>query len=135
MDLEIELKGAEALIQLLGELEAARWLEQPMWQSVFLLQSYMAKYPDQPAPRNGNLPYIRTGTLGRRWTTDVVVNPGSVVGEVGNNTTYGPWVQSSRFQAWMHKGIWQTDEEAIRDNQEQIQDFFDHAINNVLKSA
>ena len=44
--------------------------------------------------------YKRTGTLKKRWTTRIRrISTHSVLGVVGNNTSYAPWVQSREFQA------------------------------------
>ena len=35
------------------------------------------------------------------------------VGKVGNAINYAKWVQAAATQAWMHKGRWRTDAQAI----------------------
>lgn len=71
----------------------------------------LGKIPPYPAPRPGQK-YRRTGTLGRSWTGKVYggsrgINT-TVVGIIGTNTVYAPWVVSSVKQAWMHRGRWWT---------------------------
>ena len=62
--------------------------------------------------RRGEIDGQRTGTLGRRWTHEITRGGGTVRGEVGNNTEYGPYVQSDEFQAGFHRGRWVTDLQA-----------------------
>ncbi len=117
----IEIKGVDKLQAKLRSVnDLRRVLEPPMQRSVLRLQRDMADYPPPP-PRST---YRRTGTLGRRWTTRVQNPPGGLQGKVGNNTRYAPWVQSRRFQAGIHRGRWQTDEQVTeRNRQAIIQDF------------
>lgn len=84
-------------------------LQGPLDRGAFRIEAAMKVYPAQ---RSGST-YRRTGTLGRRWTTRRISAPGMVGREVGNNTEYAPFVQSSELQAYMHRGVWQTDEEVI----------------------
>lgn len=71
------------------------------------------------ALRRGQIkvPYVRTGTLGRSFTERVTVEPGAVVGELGTNLSYAPWVVGPRYpgeqiggrqrwQARIHAGRW-----------------------------
>lgn len=81
----------------------------------YLLMNQMADYPPQPAGST----YIRTGTLGRRWTVKVMRVPGMVTTEVGNSTLYAPWVQSHQFQARSNRH-WQTDKQVIERNEGNI---------------
>lgn len=126
---QIRIEGIDKLQAKLGKVMAAQTLRPPMQRSVYRLQRYMGRYPAQPASST----YRRTGTLGRRWTTEVTKGAGGgLIGKIGNNTTYGPWVQSSRFQARVHRGRWQTDEDAIKDNEDAIVSDFAAAIDKAL---
>lgn len=125
----IEITGIPELITKLGKAAATRTLRPAMNRSVLRLQRDMAKYPIQ---RVGSS-YIRTGTLGRRWTTKVMQNANGLTGKVGNNTSYGPFVQSSMFQAEIHAGRWQTDQDTLDKNRSAIVKDFQNAIDEVLK--
>ena len=57
--------------------------------------------------------YRRTGKLGQAWTTSVRQTATETVGKVGNAINYAKWVQAAATQAWMHKGRWRTDAQAI----------------------
>lgn len=125
----IEIKGVNQLIRKLGEATAANALRPPMERSVMRLQRDMADYPPQ---RPGSA-YVRTGTLGRRWTKEVTQSGGGLVGKVGNNTAYGPFVQSQQFQADVHRNRWQTDEQVVKRNEAAIVQDFRRAIEKALK--
>lgn len=125
---EITIKGIDKLIAKLGRIEATDILRQSMQRSVFRLQAAMAKYPTQRAGSN----YRRTGTLGRRWTTKVAQNGDKLIGTVGNSTSYGPFVQSAMFQAAVHQGRWQTDEQVVEKERPAIVDDFKRTIDKEL---
>ncbi len=91
-------------------------LEPPLRRGALRIESTMKVYPQQ---KKGTR-YRRTGTLGRRWTTKAERSATRLEVEVGNNTVYGPFVQSAARQAWMHKGAWQTDDDAVERNRDAI---------------
>ena len=125
---QIEIKGIDALFRKLDNAAAISTLRPPMQRDVYRLQAGMAKYP---AARAGSS-YVRTGTLGRRWTTKITESNGGLIGTVGNNTKYGPWVQSSAFQARMHQGRWQTDADVAKKEEAAIVRDFEQAIQGAL---
>lgn len=128
--MSIQIKGVAELIARLGKLVAIQVLEPPMQRAVYRLQAAMQDYP--AAPRGSR--YIRTGTLGRRWTTRITRSSNGITGTVGNNTAYGPLVQSERFQTRTHKRTgWTTDERAVKDNEKAIVDDFQRAIQAALR--
>ncbi len=118
--IHIEVKGLNETLQRLDNLGGMRALEPVMWKAVYRLADYMAEYPSVRPSSS----YVRTGTLGRRWTAatsqSVTVAGNTIRGAVGNKTTYAPLVQSSRFQARVHRGRWRTDAMAINANREKI---------------
>lgn len=124
---DIVIEGLDALIKKLGMAAAIDVLEPPMQRTVLRVQRDMADYPRQRPSA-----YVRTGTLGRRWTTKVTRQADGIEGKVGNNTEYGPWVQSSMFQARIHRGHWQTDQEVLDRNEDAIQRDFDNAVQREL---
>ena len=125
----ITIKGVDELSAKLDKAARNDVLLPPMHRAVMRIQRVMATYPPQ---RMGSR-YIRTGTLGRKWTTKVTTSKGGVRGKVGNNTPYGPVVQSSQFQASIHRGRWQTDENVVRINSAAIIADFERAISAALK--
>jgi len=128
-DFTITIQGIEALAAKFNRLEQNQILIPPMERSVVRLQNFMAKYPSPPP----NSKYRRTGTLGRRWTTKVTESSVGVEGRVGNNTIYAPLVQSAALQTPVHRGRWQTDQDAIRRNKPAIIRDFEQAIARALK--
>ena len=124
----IKITGLSELVSRLGEAATSEILKPPMHRSVLRLQRDMAQYPSPPAGST----YRRTGTLGRRWTTDVNVTAHGIRGAVGNNTPYAPWVQAEAFQAWMHRGRWQTDRDVLDDNEGAILADFARTVEQAL---
>lgn len=123
--MEIQLKGIDELISKLSSINAMKALEPPMHKAMFRLQTPLATYPPQP----GNSKYERTGTLSRRWTTDVDVQPHEITGKVGNNTEYAPPVQAAQFQKPIFKRIgWPTDQAVLRQQLPAIIKDFEEAV-------
>lgn len=126
---EIIVDGIDELFRRLDNAAAIDTLRPPMQRGVYRLQAAMAKYP----PARPGSSYVRTGTLGRRWTTKVDETGDGLIGKIGNNTSYGPFVQSSAFQSRIHAGRWQTDEMVIKQEESAIVADFERAINEVLR--
>lgn len=125
----ITITGLDEAERRLGRIDDVLDVIEPaMQRSVIKLQEAMADYP----PQRPNSSYRRTGTLGRRWTTAVDRLPRSLRGTVGNNTIYGPFVQSARFQSAVHRGRWQTDEQVIEEEKPGIVRDFEKAIRNAI---
>lgn len=124
----IEVIGAEKIIKSFKSIESLKWAEPPMHRAMLRLQAGMAKYPPPPAGSK----YRRTGTLGRRWTTAVTYTNDSLRGRVGNNTLYGPYVESAQFQAHQHRGRWQTDLSVLNEERNHIINDFNRVINGTI---
>lgn len=125
----IVIAGADKVAANLDRLNIGAILRDPMHRATLRVQADMQKYP----PQRAGSPYRRTGTLGRRWTTRVVSEARRVEGSVGNNTVYGPFVQSSQFQARVHRSIWQTDAQVLERNIPVIVSEFEAAIRRALE--
>jgi len=127
----ITITGLEPLFRKLGNAASVQTLTPHMQRGVLRLQSYVQVYP--PAPAHSR--YVRTGTLGRRWTTKVDASSSGLVGRVGNNVSYGPWVQSSLFQTRAHAATgWHTDAGAVAANEAAIVADFAAAVDRALAS-
>jgi len=100
----IHIEGVPAMMLRLRAAVSASVFWAPMQRSVSRIHGDAATYP--PAPPGST--YIRTGTLGRRWTTQVSTEGNDVIGIVGNKTTYGPYVMGDDLQARVHRGRWRT---------------------------
>lgn len=128
--MSIKIEGVDELFRKLSNATAVQTLVAPTQRAVLRLQAAMADYP--PAPPRSR--YRRTGTLGRRWTTRVEPGAESVTGTAGNNTVYGPLVQSERFQTRIHQRTgWQTDRQVIERERENIIRDFQRAIDEALR--
>lgn len=145
----IHVEGVEDALRDLRLYEGIGWAIAPMEQATNLLKADMRVYPSRPltygtafspaaySRRDGSTGtrmrrrvfYKRTGTLKKRWTTRIRrISTHSVLGVVGNNTSYAPWVQSREFQAGMHRGIWQTDASVMEARRAAIVAMFRRAL-------
>ncbi len=126
----IKIEGIEKLMNKLKDLEKVYdIIEPPMERSVMILQNALAKYPAQ---RPGST-YRRTGTLGRSWTTRVNREGGRLVGRVGTNVIYAPFVQSQAFQRPVNRSRWQTDVQVVNDQRGHVIKQFQDAIAKALE--
>lgn len=128
MAITITITGIDDVIRRLDQAAGNEALRRAMARSVERLRNRMADYPPQ---RTGSS-YRRTGTLGRRWTTRIEALSTGVRGRVGNNTRYGPFVQSHAFQATVHRGRWQTDQQVLERELETIEGYFREEVQRSL---
>ena len=70
------------------------------------VEAAMKPYPPPPSGSR----YVRTGRLGRTWTTNTRTFGETIVTSTGNVTRYARYVQAEGQQARVHRGRWQTDE-------------------------
>ena len=129
--MEIVITGIDEIVERFGRAQANEFLRPPMVASLALLHGQLATYPAPPM----NSSYRRTGTLGRSWTTKVTPGVDGIVGEIGTDVPYAPFVQGGsgpRQQAWMHQGRWQTDEQVIHANESRIRALFRDAVSQAL---
>lgn len=125
--MSISIEGVDELIGRLGRVGAMAVLRRPMVRGLARVVAEMSEYPAQPAETD----YVRTGTLGRRWTQEIDSTAEGLQGKAGNNTLYGPFVQSEMFQAeWM--AHWQTDEDVVERQMAPIERDFQAAIDDEL---
>jgi len=72
--------------------------------------------------------------LGKSWSVTVAANRDGVVGEIGNNTSYAPWVQGDK-QARFHTARgWKTLDTALEESMEDINGFFEDALDEWMKT-
>lgn len=152
--MSIDIEGMEAVFKKLGKFETLRIMEEPMERSVRKIEYELKEYPSPPAPgewaakthpaqkraffallRAGLIKGKRTGTQGRRWTVKIDRTADSLEGHVGNNNeSYGPFVQSKRFQARFHRGRWKTDQQVVDELRREIVDDFQDTARKVINS-
>lgn len=83
--------------------------------------------------------YKRTETLGREIYTEVRPVSGSkVIGLIGSNTVYAPWVISSKAvgsrgpQAWMHKDRWWTLQGVVKKAHKEAIQIYKNALHDLV---
>lgn len=135
-DLEVTTPNLPRLIQALRDYPqiANRILRGTLRDILVMIAGRAASYPSPPP----NSTYDRTGTLGRLWTSaqpNVRVSTSLLEGRVGNKTPYGPYVQSTDDQAWMHLGRWTTIEQYIEAAQAEANQMLDSAGEQVVKEV
>lgn len=127
---EITITGVDRVIAKLGRVKGIDKLRPSMVRAVARLHQDIAAYP--PEPRGSG--YVRTGTLGREWTTKVDQSLNEISGRVGTKLEYAPLVQNYQFQAWMHRRTgWQTDRQVMDRNRDAIIRDFQQAIRNAIQ--
>lgn len=150
MDLNIQVRGVDQLVLKLGRLVAFTNLRPAMTESLNKVWGDLAKYPHRPtsgtfagfksekqrrwffaALREGliEVPYRRTGTLGRSWTMRIDSTMDGIEGRIGTNIVYAPWVQDRDRQAAIHQGRWQTAQDVL----EKLKDWIVRRFNSQIK--
>jgi len=154
MELSIQVKGVDRLVSKFGRLATFTNLRPAMSDSLNKVWNELARYPKPPeqgaftgfksekqrrwffaALREGliEVPYRRTGTLGRSWTMRVSSTVDGIEGRVGTNVVYAPWVQDRDRQAVIHQGRWQTAQDVLEKLQGWIVRRFQREIDKLLR--
>lgn len=136
MDISIDILGEEKIIATLDRLDDQ--LPHELERAVRMATTYVhASLPGYP-PARADSSYTRTGTLGREITTEVRDLGGTIVGAIGTNTVYAPWVISSQKtssgrgpQAWMHYRWW-TLQQVLADKSDMVTSILKSAIGKVI---
>ena len=128
----IKIQGVDRLVEKLGKVASVQTLRPPMGRALGDLKIAMSKYPQ---PRYGSS-YVRTDRLKNSWTfanPSIRAGRGGLVGTIGTNVTYAPFVQSQWFQAWMHQGRWPTDQDVLDKAKPVIVGDFEKAIKKAIR--
>jgi hypothetical protein len=130
VEIDIKVEGYdEAVIKLRQAPRILRrHLRRAMDKIVKTLVAVVQRYP----PARPESAYRRTGTLGRRWATEVTSYVGGVQGILDNPTPYGPYVQGED-QAWMHKDRWTTVPQAAEKKKRQVAGALQEGIDGAVK--
>jgi len=150
-EIVVALEGVDELLRRLERAASNAVLRAAMERATALIQARLAVYPPaarKPQPfktdkqrrfffaalRDGRIeaPYRRTGTLGRRWTATISGAGLDLVGRVGNNTTYGPYVMARAEQAAYHAGVWPVAEDVAEQATGDVLDIFRDAVQMAL---
>jgi hypothetical protein len=105
-------------------------------KAVIYVHGEVPPYP--PAPPTST--YIRTGTLGRSITTEVRELGSQIVGVIGSDVVYAPWVISDEAvgdagpQAKAHRGRWYTLQGVVRKAKNAIVNIYLEELRNLLRS-
>jgi hypothetical protein len=74
-----------------------------MQRGLYLVHQNLPPYPAPPTDSS----YVRTGKLGQSITEEVSAEGTEVIGVIGTNIPYAPYViGGDDEQAWMHQGRW-----------------------------
>lgn len=110
VSIHVDLTTTDDLIRALAQMDAVK---RGLMAAGLHIKRVIAEYPPaRPLSR-----YVRTGTLGGRWTIDP--SPDGLTVVVGNNVGYAPLVQAFAYQAFMHYGVWQTDQDVATSEAER----------------
>ena len=143
----IHIEGMEHLQGKLKELEDLTALKAAMKAAALHIKGKVDQYP--PASE-ANRPNARgrwyergygprwpgggkctSQTLGRKWT--IGEKDGGLTQVIGNNVTYGPFVQDRDHQAWFHKKRgWKTIQDVADQEVKTVNDFVQKEIEKVL---
>lgn len=154
-ELTITLDGWEELVAAIGRIAAIEAMRPAMGDSLDKVWGDLARYPEPPTPgtfagfksekqrrwffaalREGliEVPYRRTGMLGRSWTMRIDSTVDGIEGRVGTNIVYAPWVQDKDRQAAIHQGRWQTAQDVLERERDWIVRRFQREIDRLLRS-
>jgi len=73
--------------------------------------------------------------LGKSWTTEVTAGKGGVLGEIGTNTSYAPWVQGDQQTSQHAARGWVTVGQALAASTEEIEAYFLEALVEWIKTT
>lgn len=149
----IRIKGAQQLMAKLESLDRLNAIKPAIKAATLHIKGKIAVYPPASianSPSNDLGRWYQRGygprwkrkdgttggsktseTLGRRWTTDY--RNGGLTGVVGNNASYGPYVQQKEKQADFHRARgWLTDEDVIENERHTVERYILNAIDKAL---
>lgn len=142
-----KIEGLAALVKGLEELGGMKAVRGAMRGAALYIKSKINVYPpasegNQPDQRrwyqrgwgtkwmrkDGSIGGSKTSeTLGRKWTTELI--NGGMVAEVGNNVSYGPYVQDKDHQALFHEARgWKVIQDVAEDEAPHVRDLISKAI-------
>lgn len=148
----IQINGVSELIQKLERLERLSFLYPAIAAATLHVKGKIAKYPPSSEAntpnqrrwyqrgygskwmrRDGSVGGSKTSeTLGRKWTTETA--NGGLTGVVGNNVSYGPYVQDAEKQAAFHAARgWKTTDQVADEEQKRVGQFILQAIEKALE--
>lgn len=150
-----EVLGLEEVVIKLDGLDDPQVFIRPMTEATAHVQRVIARYPPSPggrpqpfktekqrryffwALRSGRItvPYRRTGTAGRRWTTEV--SPDGRTGRVGNNVPYGRVLYDEEYEMYSHYHAetgWPTIQKVAKSEARAVKGYFDRQYERYARS-
>lgn len=153
MAVQIELKGLE---KIMDKLEFLPTFQAGIHAGTLWVKAMIAQYPPRVLGRKQppktrkqwaflrwaipnkviDFPYRRgmsggSQALGRKWTTKF--EDRGKTGVVGNNVSYGPFVQGDKQSAFHRAGGWKTTREVAQDEAEKVRAYVLNAIRDHLR--
>ena len=128
--IEVEVRDAGGWIEIWGAWQPAHIVQEPLRSGMRRVGRRLATYP---AKRPGQT-YERTERLRDAWMGAAVIVQG-MNARMGVQTRYARYVQGDGTQAWMHKGRWQTDKQALAAETPRITKDIDAAIERSLNNV
>ena len=150
MTANIEIQGLEEVVKKIEKLGRLDYLQAAIKASAAHVKGKVAQYPPSTAANapgskrwyergygskwtraDGSIGGRKTSEmLGRKWTTETR-NRG-LTAVVGNNVSYGPYVQGEK-QAAFHKARgWKTAEDVAKEETDEVVRFITGAINKIM---
>lgn len=128
--MKIEIRGLEELVKKLGGISEGlkREMEEGMDEAIKYVRQEVPGYP----PAIPNSRYVRTRVLGNSLTTEVRSLGSEVVGVLGTETIYGPYVIGEERQARVHRGRWYTLQAVLRSAKDGIIRIFEERVQRML---
>jgi hypothetical protein len=161
--MQVEILGLDALMRKFGSAKVSETIHQATLKSVLYVHSQIPAYPPPPLPgsfefvsdkqrryvmwaiKAGTIqvPYRRrhSGGIGGSITTKVSTLGRDMVGTIGTNMVYAPWVISDRAigdrgpQARIHQGRWWTLQGVFKAAQNSIVEIYRQAIRSMIRGG
>jgi hypothetical protein len=141
-----EIIGLQKVVLKLEGLDDPAVFIRPMTEATAHIHRKIAQYPPPPGGRPQpfktekqrryffyalkagliKVPYRRTGTAGRKWTTQV--SPDGRTGKVGNNVPYGRVLHDSSYKMYSHYHQatgWPTIQKVAKSEERAVTGYFD----------
>ena len=147
--MSVEIEGLEPLLRKLDNLEDLKKIKPALKAGAVHVMGAIKPYPPATIANSPSNPtgrwyergygtrtatgrgYKTSETLGRKWT--VASRDRGFTQVVGNNVSYGPFVQSAEEQAKIHgKRGWKTDQQVIDEESDTVLDFVKDEIDRIL---
>ena len=146
----IRIEGMEPLLHKLDNLEDLQKVRPALMAGAIHIKGKIAQYPAKTIANSPSNPtgrwyergfgtrtktgraYPTSETLGRKWT--VANRDRGLTKVIGNNVSYGPYVQSAEKQAKFHKQRgWKTDQQVAEEEADTVLDFVKDQVDKILE--